>query len=279
LRLPAEIRRRLVRVGETADRDIDLADAALTLAAADRPGVAFEPYTRHLERLVAEVRAYVGGKEPAPDLDLRIEALAQVIVKRYGYGGTEAVFDDLEAANLMRVIDSRSGLPIVIGILFIHVCRKMGWPIVGLDFPGRFLVRMDGEGERRIIDVFDGGRVIGPQDMRGMFKAIAGNHVELKPEHYREMGNRDLLMRLQNNIKARLLRGGRLYDALEVIEAMLLFAPARPELWREAGLIYARVDRVKDAVAALEEYMRQSGGDSARYNTSILLQELRTRLN
>jgi regulator of sirC expression with transglutaminase-like and TPR domain len=112
-----------------------------------------------------------------------------------------------------------------------------------------------------------------------MFKAIAGNHVELKPEHYREMGNRDLLMRLQNNIKARLLRGGRLYDALEVIEAMLLFAPARPELWREAGLIYARVDRVKDAVAALEEYMKRGTTGDARYNTSVLLQELRQRLN
>ena len=279
MRLPADIRTRLVKIGQLPDRDIDLADAALTLAAAERPGVPLEPYRRHLERLVADVRAYAGGSRPEAPLGLRVEALVQVIVRKYGYGGTDEVFDDLEAANLMRVIDSRSGLPIVIGILFIHAARALGWPMEGLDFPGRFLVRIDADGKRRILDPFGGGRVLAAPDMREMFKAVAGTHVELTPSHYREMGNRDMLLRLQGNIKARLLRGERLYDALETIEAMLLFAPAATELWREAGLLHARLDHVKDAVAALEEYMRQCGGDNARYNTSMLLQELRTRLN
>lgn len=279
MRLPPDIRARLVKIGQLADRQIDLADTALTLAAAERPGVPPDPYRRHLERLVADVRAYVGGTEPEVPLALRIEALVQVIVRKYGYGGTEAVFDDLEAANLMRVIDSRSGLPIVIGILFIHTARALDWPIAGLDFPGRFLVRIDAEAQRKILDPFGGGRVLAAPDMRDMFKAVAGNHVELTPDNYREMTNRDMLLRLQGNIKSRLLRGERLYDALETIETMLLFAPETTELWREAGLLHARLDHVKDAVAALEEYMRQSGGDSARYNTSILLQELRTRLN
>jgi regulator of sirC expression with transglutaminase-like and TPR domain len=214
-----------------------------------------------------------------PALRLRIEALGQVIVRRYGYGGTEAVFEDLEAANMMRVIDTRSGLPIVIGILFIHAARALGWPIAGLDFPGRFLIRMEAGNERAILDPFAGGRVVQPKDMRDMFKAIAGNHVELKPEHYREMSNRGMLLRLQNNIKSRQLRGGRPYDAIETIETMLLFAPDEAGLWREAGLLYARLDRIKDAVAALEEHLRRSGGDSTRYNTSVLLQELRARLN
>ncbi len=279
MRLPSNIRARLTDIGRQDDGRIDLAEAALTLAAADRPGVPLDPYRRHLERLVDDVRAYVGGTEPEVPLALRVEALVQVIVRKYGYGGTEAVFDDLEAANMMRVIDSRSGLPIVIGILFIHAARSLGWAIAGLDFPGRFLVRMDGDGGRRILDPFGGGRVLASPDMRDMFKAFAGNHVELTPDHYREMGNRDMLLRLQGNIKVRLLRGERLYDALETIETMLLFAPAAAELWREAGLLHARLDHVKDAVAALEEYVRQCGGDSARYNTSILLQELRTRLN
>jgi regulator of sirC expression with transglutaminase-like and TPR domain len=279
VRLPSDIRARLVKIGQLADRQIDLADTALTLAAAERPGVPLDPYRRHLERLVADVRAYVGGTEPEVPLNLRIEALVQVIVRKYGYGGTEAVFDDLESANLMRVIDSRSGLPIVIGILFIHTARALHWPMAGLDFPGRFLVRIDAEGRREVLDPFGGGRVLGAPDMRDMFKAVAGNHVELTPDNYREMSNRDMLLRLQGNIKARLLRGERLYDALETIETMLLFAPSSTELWREAGLLHARLDHVKDAVAALEEYLRLSGGDSARYNTSILLQELRTRLN
>jgi regulator of sirC expression with transglutaminase-like and TPR domain len=202
-----------------------------------------------------------------------------VIIKRYGYGGTQEVFDDLDAVNMMRVIDSRSGMPIVIGILFMQTARTLGWDICGLDFPGRFLVRLEAGGERRILDPFAGGTVVEPRDMRDMFKAIAGNHVELRPEHYRDMGNRDILLRLQGNIKIRLLREERFDDALETLEVMLLFASDKPELWRETGLLHARLDHIKDAVRALEEYLRRCGANEARYNTSMLLQELRAQLN
>ena len=279
MRLPLDIRERLTEIGKAGDGEIDLGLAALSLASCQRPGVPLEPYLRHLDGLAADVRAYTGGTEPDVGLDLRIEALVQVIVRRYGYGGTDAVFDDLDAANLMRVIDSRLGLPVAIGILFIATARTLGWDISGLDFPGRFLVRLEAGGTRKILDPFAGGAVVETPDMRDMFKAVAGNHVELTPGHYRAMGNRDILLRLQGNIKVRLLRGERWDDALETIETMLLFAPGEAELWREAGLLHARLDHLADAVRALEEYLRRTGGGDARYNASVLLQELRTRLN
>ncbi len=281
MRLPLNIRERLTEIGTADDGDIDLGLAALLLASGQRPGVPLEPYRRHLDGLVSDVRDYAGGTpaDAGPGLDLRIEALVQIIIRRYGYGGTDAVFDDLDAANLMRVIDSRLGLPVAIGILFITTARKLGWEISGLDFPGRFLVRLDAGGARKILDPFAGGAVVEAQDMRGMFKAVAGNHVELTPGHDRDIGNRGILLRLQGNIKSRLLRGERWDDALETIETMALFAPGEIGLWREAGLLHARLDHVAEAVKALEEYVRRTGGGEARYNASVLLQELRARLN
>ena len=88
-----------------------------------------------------------------------------------------------------------------------------------------------------------------------------------------------ILLGLQGNIKTRLLRGERWDDAVEMIETMLLFAPGEIELWREAGLLHNRLDHVAEAVRALEEYLRRTAGGDARYNTSVLLQELRDRLN
>ena len=279
MKLPLDIRARLTEIGGAEDGAIDLFESALVLAAADRPRTRRAPYRRHMEGIISEVRTYVGGTEPLVPLGLRIEGLVQVIIKRYGYGGTQEVFDDLDAVNMMRVIDSRSGMPIVIGSFFMQTARTLGWDNCGLDFPGRFLVRLEAGGERRILDPFAGGTVVEPRDMRDMFKAIAGNHVELRAEHYRDMGNRDILLRLQGNIKIRLLREERFDDALETLEVMLLFAPDKPELWRETGLLHARLDHIKDAIWALEEYLRRCGADEARYNTSMLLQELRAQLN
>jgi len=103
--------------------------------------------------------------------------------------------------------------------------------------------------------------------------------VELTPEHYRDMGNRDILARMQDNIKSRLLQRERWDDAIEVIQTMFLFEPGQTALWREAGLLYTRLDRIKDAIQSLEEFMRRTGAEKKRYKTSMLLQELRTRLN
>ncbi len=54
---------------------------------------------------------------------------------------------------------------------------------------------------------------------------------------------------------------------------------ARAELLREKGMLHALLDNVKDAIQALEEYLLRTEGAGARYNTSILLQELLARLN
>ena len=258
-----------------ADDEIDLADTALVLASADRPRVSLEPYRRHLARLVDNVGTYA---EDGARINSRAEALSQVIARRYGYGGDDD-FDDLgESANLTRVIDRRSGLPVSLGIIYIHVARAQGWPISGIDFPGRFLVRLQEGGRRAILDPFDGGRVMKPEDLRCLLKILVGNDAELDPRRYRSMGNGDILLKLQNNVKAGFLSQERLDRALETVETMLLFVPDGALLWREAGLLHARLDNVKAAVAALEEYMRRNTGDSARYRTSVLLQELRGRL-
>jgi regulator of sirC expression with transglutaminase-like and TPR domain len=272
----ADLRARLIRLGRLPDAEIDLAEAALVLASIDRPRVPVEPYRRHLARLAADVGAYVGD-EDAP-LGLRAEALGQVIAKRYGYVVDDAIEDVVEGANLMHVIDRRRGLAVGVGILYIHVAGALGWAIEGLDFPARFPVRLEDQGVRVILDPADGARIVGAAELRGLLKALVGNHAELDPARYRALGNRDVLLRLQNDIKVYLLRRERLDHALERVETALLFAPDAAMLWREAGLLHAHLDNVKAAVAALEEYMRRNSGDSARYRTSVLLQELRGRL-
>ncbi len=86
---PPDIRARLVRIGALADGRIDPAETALVLASVERPGVSMEPYRRHLERLAAEAAAYADSADGPGGLGLRVETLAQIIARRYGYGGAE----------------------------------------------------------------------------------------------------------------------------------------------------------------------------------------------
>lgn len=268
----AEIRRRLRSTG-TDEGDIDdIAGTALDLAQLGYGHAKRDAYDRHVD----DVRAYT-----VPDADVMEahEALVQIISRRYGYGGGEEVFEDLDAANLMRVIDGRSGLPVAIGILYIHAARAQGWRACGVDFPGRFLVRLDVDGERCLFDPFDDGRILETRDLRELLKSFAGIEAELEPHHYREASNREVLVRLMNNIKVRLLRREKFDDALRTIRDILLIDPDNASLWREAGMIHNKLDQVKDAIMALEEFIRLDSGSESRYSTTVLLQQLRTKLN
>lgn len=270
---------RLTRIGALADDQVKLGETAILLASIERPGVAVAPYLRHLERLGGEVAAYAGaGDGGEAGLELRLEAIRQVIVRRYGYAVAGDAYENPDAGNLMRVIDSRRGLPVALGILYLHVVRGLGWTADGLAFPPRFLVRLEKDQRRIILDPHDGARELNVRDLREMFKATVGNHAELTPDHYQAMTNREILIRLANHAKARLHRAERLEEAVDALETTLLFAPRAARLWRELGLLNARLDNLQGAVAALEQYLRLNPGAGARYRTSVLLQELRGRL-
>ncbi len=179
----------------------------------------------------------------------------------------------------MRVIDRRKGLPVALGILYIHAARGQGWQMSGLNFPGHFLVRLEVGAERAILDPFHAGMVRSASDLRGLLKAMAGSEAELDADHYEPVGNRDILIRLQNNLKLRLMRTGRLDRAIQVVETMLLFAPGRPEMWRDLGLMHAHVGNVGAAIDSLETFLERGSGDLERHRAAALLQELRMRLN
>ena len=266
--------------GKAADCDLDLGEAALLLAALARPGAAIAPYRRHLCKLVTDVADYLGGDDGTTGVELRHEALVQILVKRHGYLGATDCFNDTEAASLIGVIDRRSGLPVALGILFLHVAGRLGWSASGLDFPGRFLVRLDGAGGQRLIfDPFDAGRKLAAREMREILKALDGVAAELSPAHYRTMTAREVLLRLQGNVKKMQLDARRWNDAAEVLEATLLVAPSVPVLWYERGMLLAQMERHAEAIEALESYLSICGAEASSYQASLLLQRLKSELN
>lgn len=262
-------------IGAQVGDDIDLAEGALALAALDRPRVPLERYRAHL----TELRADVAAERANADGGAQVAALNRTLFDRHGYEGDTQTYDDLQNANLMRVIDRKKGLPVALSILYIAAGRAQGWRIEGVNFPGHFLVRvLDGRGGT-IVDPFRGGRTHGAGELRELLRAVAGADAELRPEHHAALGNRDILLRLQNNVKLRLLQSGSVEGALRALDAMRLFAPDRGELWRETGLLQARLGNLRAAADTLERHLLLARGDGERHQAAALLQSVRSRLN
>ena len=273
-----EDREALLRaMGERPDAEIDIGEAALLLGSFDRPGVRLDRYREHLHNLARDVEAEWRLRNS--DLSGRVEAINAVIAEQYGYAGDALTYDDLQNANLLRVIDRRKGLPVALGIIYIATAQRLGWQMAGLNFPGHFLIRLDAEGERAILDPFNRGRLRAVRELREMLKAAAGPGAELTPATYAPVGNRDVLLRLQNNIKLRLLQRNEFQQALGVVDRMLLVAPNMPELLREAGLLNVNLGNLQTAISRLEQCLAAEAVEAARHRTAMLLQDLKRRMH
>jgi regulator of sirC expression with transglutaminase-like and TPR domain len=256
------------------DEAIDLAEAALALSALGARAIDPAPYRRHLSEIAAQV-----GAVAATSLGGRVEALNDVLLGAFGYHGDTLTYDDLDNADLARVIDRRKGLPVALGILYLHAARAQGWRAAGLGFPGHFLIRLERGGEAAVVDPFHDGRVLDSAGLRGLLKATSGINAELEPAHWHAVANRDVLLRLQNNIKARCIESGDTARALQAVEAMLMFAPDVAHLWRDAGSLNIKLGNLGAAVRALEHYVADGGTGPDHDEAEQVLSRIRRQLN
>jgi len=202
-----------------------------------------------------------------------------VMAEKFGYRGDEETYDDLRNADLAAVIQRRRGLPVALSILYIHAARSLGWRIEGLNFPGHFVIRLHGDRQASILDPFAGGVTRSIQDLRQLLKAQSTDKTEVKPEHFSALENRQILLRLQNNIKVRRIQEGDLKGAERALQRMLWIAPLQAELWRESGILNARLENILAARRALTRYLELADNDQQRQRAARLLQELGQQLH
>ncbi|HEY6982799.1 transglutaminase-like domain-containing protein [Reyranella sp.] len=256
---------------------LELLEAAFELGALhrDQP-IDLAPFRQHVAAMAADVADLARRRGAVP------ERLAEVIANSYGYRGDSETYDDLRNADLACVIERRKGLPVALSILYLHVARAQGWESEGLAFPAHFLIRVTIDGPRYVVDPFHGGAVRDAGELRTLLRQLLGPEAELQLGHFDAVADRDVLLRLENNVRLRLARQEDWSGAARSLDRMLAIAPDRPELLFESGEINARLDKRGAAIAAFGRFLAIEGGQAdpaLRRRASELLQELRRGLN
>lgn len=263
-------------VGTKQDSEIDVGEVALALALVNLPGIKVDRYRNHLAKLVEHARDdYANRKRSGEDsLTMQANVLRHVIHDAHGYKGDTQTYDDLDNTNLIRAIDRRMGLPVALGIIYIVVGRALGFVIDGLSFPGHFILRLELDGQRLILDPFRQGAELTAADLRQLVKKMIGEQAELSHKYYTPVSNRELLLRLQNNLKTRLIEHEEYHQALQVIETMAAIAPDEVRTLFDKAVLYAKLGQIKQAAAALEEYIARIPDAREKQQARILLQQI-----
>ena len=278
---PEEASQYIRIAGETPDAELQIGETALALALVSLPGIHIGRYRHHMQKLAKDVQAEIDmrrKRQERDDPDFRLNILRHVLHTMHGYKGDDANYNDLQNANLIRVIERRRGLPVAIGLIYMATAQNIGWRLDGLNFPGHFLLRMDMDGERRIIDPFRDGKDMNAPALRGLLKSIVGDTAELSHQYYDAVSPRDVLIRLQNNLKKRLIDLEDYQQAILVLETMQDLAPQEYRVLFDKGVLYAKLRQKDQSIEAFHDYIARSPSERERSQARGILQQIQRDL-
>jgi len=202
-------------------------------------------------------------------------ALCELLGDRHGFRGSAVDYQRLESSLLHQVLPRRSGLPILLSVVWMEVARRAGAQVYGVALPGHFVVGFgpptrhpttapqgaslsDFLQEQVLADPFDGGRVLTGPDAEVLVVGATG--ASLEPSMLSPAEPLEVILRILNNVRAwAATRPERSDVSLWAVELSLLL-PSHPARLRyeRAQLLVQRGDFLAGA-AELESYAEVVG--------------------
>ncbi len=227
------VRTRFAEMAALPDEEIRLDEAALLIAAETESGIDIPYYLGALDTLAATFEEEVDSTR---GMGVTVNSLIEFIHIREGFSGNVRHFFDPENSYLNRVIDTRTGIPISLALIHIALGSRLQLPVSGINFPGHFLVRY-GTRKQVIVDPFT-GRILGRPDCSNLLRQIAGPKAVLRDEYFQTAGNKDILIRILDNLKQIYWRQKSWDESKSCLTRQLLLLPNRAEFNIQLGAIY-----------------------------------------
>ncbi|MPZ89013.1 MAG: hypothetical protein GEU81_13270 [Nitriliruptorales bacterium] len=243
--------------------EVDLGEAALTIAAAAYPDLDVPEWIHVLDRLAVGVDDLAG---------LRARLFADL-----GLRGDADAYYDPDNSFLQRVLQRRRGIPISLSVITMEVGRRAGLQVDGVGMPGHFVVFVPAE--EVYLDPFGGGTVLDPERMESLFRLAtgAGAEVAFGPEFLPVVTAHEILSRMLANLRALYRASGAASDLEWVLRMRLLLPNVSAAQIAGLGEALAAQGRLTEGATELERYAERHSEQAA--GLAAAARALRARLN
>lgn len=264
------------------DPNLELAEAALLIAQDEYPDLDIPLYLRRFDEWAERANKRIPEKASIADA---IGALNHVLFKEERFSGNALDYYDPRNSFLNEVMDRKVGIPITLSIIYLEVGQRIGLPLVGVSFPGHFLVKCAIQEGDVILDPFAGGASLGKEELETQLEHIYGK------DNARNMAlapllipaeNKEILARLLRNLKAIYLHHNKMREALNIVDRMLTITPDSAGEIRDRGLIYQQLECHRAALEDLRRYLNMdpAAEDAEEIRIRLIeLQRVAARIN
>lgn len=262
----------LTEAGLVADDAFPLFEAALACAVHDDPDRDPEAARALANEGAARLAARLETESPE-------EAIAESMAGDLRLQGDLMTYDHPDNADVIAMAERRKGIPVSIGVFYLHAARRCELEVRGVDFPGHFLLRIETREGPMALDPFSEGRVVLPSELSrralraGLTPDVAGRlEVLMAP-----MSDRAVLIRLQNNIFARAQAAKDWPRAERSAVRRALLNPADHRPWLDVAAAREGQGALAGALQALGQAQILDGG--ATLAARAARERVRLRLN
>jgi len=246
-------RAEFVSLLSTHGDDLPLDQAAAWMCAEERGSTCITEMMEHLDTLAQGIFI---PTEATP-----VEAVARInhhLFYELGFTGDDTTFDHPENSLLDAVLTNRKGLPILLSLVMMETSRRAGLRMHGVGFPTHFLVAPTDALPRFFVDPFNQGRVLRTDQLEAWFSRIskrADNRMPPFSWWLKPTTSRQILVRMNNNLKGSYLRRNDLNGALRCVERLLLLTPDALEARRDRGLLRFELGQEEEGAKDLDAYL------------------------
>jgi len=249
---PEASRARLEDILRRSDHEVDLAEAALLVAAQEYEGLDVRGYLARLDEMGRALRIRLEDEQRP---ERAVMALNHYLFQELGFRGNTEQYYDARNSYLNDVLERRTGIPITLSVVYIEVARRAGLEVEGVGLPGHFVVRVQTAARSLLVDPFHGGVLLSEKDCQLRLDRIFAGKVKLEPKMLRPCGAKDMIERVLRNLKAIHLRDEDKARALRVVDLLVRVQPGSAEDLRDRGVLYASLDCYGLAARDLESYL------------------------
>ena len=294
------------------DSAIPLAEVALLMASEEYPQLEISPYLDKLDHMAEMAQELLRTADSPVQTVSKINA---ILFERVGFRGNTEDYYDPRNSFFNDVLDRRVGIPITLSTVYMEVKRRiksaMVYPVVvifvavvivgfilyfivpkfeaifndfGVPLPAmtvflveasHFVVKYYNRNEEFFLDPFNRGEILTREDCRERIHGMYGDSIEFSERLLEPVTNRQILVRMLNNLKLTYLKSQAFDKTLAIVDMMLMVEPDDIEQFRDRGLIRLQLRQFEGAARDLDHYLRKARNCQDREAVENHLKELR----
>jgi regulator of sirC expression with transglutaminase-like and TPR domain len=182
---------------------LDLLEGIYLIARFQFPDLTFAEVNDPVEQIKKDVWIELNDNLTALE---KVKILNHIIFKIHGFTDNTSKFYDPNNSYINKVLETKKGNPISLGILYSIIAQRLELPIFGVNLPKNFILAYKDSpdlyetGDEDIlfyINPFKGGAVLGRREIDYFLKQ---HHIKPQKKFYVACSNIDIISRVLNNL-------------------------------------------------------------------------------